>query len=40
MIADRSTEEPESVITGHKTGGEAVAEGGKPNNSSHKEIDF
>lgn len=35
MLADRSTEEPEHVITGQKTGGEAVGErgGGRPNNS-------
>lgn len=34
MTADRSTEEPESVITGQKSGGEAAGEGGKPNNST------
>lgn len=35
MIADRKGE-PESVITGLKTGGEAKGEGGKPNNSTKK----
>lgn len=36
MRADRSTEEPESVITGQKTGGEAVGGGGGPNNSTQQ----
>lgn len=39
MIGDRSTEEPESVITGQKTGGEAVREGGK-HKSRDKETNF
>lgn len=39
MIGDRSTEEPESVITGQKTGGEAVREGGK-HKTGDKETNF
>lgn len=39
MIGDRSTEEPESVITGQKTGGEAVREGRK-HKGRDKETNF